>query len=215
MVISNYTIQSVKGGYDSNFTYIGTCHQTGAQFLVDAALPVEMVQPRVQDPAPALLITHTHGDHTGYLQEYLRLWPEARTFHFIAPTRPLIVPRSEPLNDGDTFKVGSLEIKAIHTPGHFPDSLCYWLDQVIFTGDTLFIGRTGRTVDPLSDTRDLYHSVFEKLLTLPPEIKIYPGHDYGHKPVLTLEENIRISPLLQASNEEDFIQRMAEFEATR
>ncbi len=215
MAASDYTIQSVKGGYDSNFTYIGTCNQTGTQFLVDAALPAERVRPYVQDPAPALLITHTHGDHTGYLQEYLRLWPEARTYHYVSPARPLTVPRSKPLNDWDTFKVGSLEIKAIHTPGHFPDSLCFLMENIIFTGDTLFIGRTGRTVDPLSNIRDLYHSVFEKLLTLPPGIKIYPGHDYGLKPVLTLEENIRISPLLQAKNEKDFIQRMAEFEASR
>ncbi|MFQ6613005.1 MAG: MBL fold metallo-hydrolase [Fidelibacterota bacterium] len=215
MTAAKYTIESVKGGYEDNFTYICTCNQTGAQFVVDAGLPAEVVRPHVHSPAPALLITHTHGDHTTYLQDYLALWPEAVTYHYHHPTRPLRANREQTLEDGEIFKIGELKLKALHTPGHFPDSLCFLMENILFTGDTLFVGRTGRTVDPLSNTRDLYHSVYEKLLPLPPETLIYPGHDYGSQPVITLGTNIQISPLLQAGDEEDFLRRMADFEATQ
>jgi glyoxylase-like metal-dependent hydrolase (beta-lactamase superfamily II) len=57
--------------------------------------------------------------------------------------------------------------------------------------------------------------VYNKLLTLPGNIRIYPGHDYGEKPTITLAENIKISPLLRAKNLKDFQQKMDEYERTR
>ena len=51
----------------------------------------------------------------------------------------------------------------MHTPGHFPDSICYKMENIIFTGDTLFVGRTGRTIGPNASTKDLYHSVYDKI----------------------------------------------------
>ena len=66
-------------------------------------------------------------------------------------------------------------------------------DVVVFPGivTTLFVGRTGRTVGIKSDTKDLYHSVFEKIMKLPKDTVLYPGHDYGKKMSITLEENIK------------------------
>ena len=62
---------------------------------------------------------------------------------------------------------------------------------------------------------DLYNSVYTKLLTLPIDTIIYPGHNYGSKPTMTIKENIKISNLLQASGKKDFIDRMKKFELTR
>ena len=89
------------------------------------------------------------------------------------------------------------------------------MDDVLFSGDTLFVGRTGRTVDKKSDPRELYKSVYNKILTLPEKITIYPGHDYGPRSSITIRENIKISPLLQAVDEDDFLIKMKEYEINR
>jgi glyoxylase-like metal-dependent hydrolase (beta-lactamase superfamily II) len=89
------------------------------------------------------------------------------------------------------------------------------LDSILFTGDTLFVGRTGRVISAKSDIAALYDSVYNKILTMDGNTRIYPGHDYGEEPTVTLKENIKISHLLQARNLKDFEQRMDEFENTR
>ena len=89
------------------------------------------------------------------------------------------------------------------------------MDDILFTGDTLFVGRTGRTISKGSDTRTLYRSVYDTIMELPDQTIIYPGHDYGKQPTISIDENVRISPLLQAKDEEDFITRMANYEANR
>ena len=103
----------------------------------------------------------------------------------------------------------------IFTPGHYLDSCCFLLEDKIFTGDTIFIGRTGRTISAGANIRQLYNSVYKKILTLPDNFTIYPGHDYGDKSSCTIKENIEISPLLRAKNEEDFILRMESYERNR
>ena len=120
-----------------------------------------------------------------------------------------------PVKHGDIVTVGQLSLEVLHTPGHYPDSVCYLLDEILFTGDTLFVGRTGRTVSSGSDTRQLYRSVYDKILDLPKNTIIYPGHDYGPKMTISIDENIAISPLLKAEDEDDFVQRMAEYEDER
>ena len=119
------------------------------------------------------------------------------------------------MKDGDIISVGQLSVEILHTPGHYPDSICYLLDEVLFTGDTLFVGRTGRTVGKASNVRKLYKSVYEKIFSLPSKTIIYPGHDYGPRTSISLEENIAISPLLNAKDEEDFIEKMKHYEKHR
>ena len=119
------------------------------------------------------------------------------------------------MSDNSIFELGSLEIKIIHTPGHYYDSVCFLVKNVIFTGDTLFIGRTGRTLSKGSNISDLYNSVYKKILNLSGDTIIYPGHNYGSKPTMTISENIKISDLLQASGEKDFIHKMKNYEQTR
>ena len=119
------------------------------------------------------------------------------------------------MKDNTTIKIGELEILCIHTPGHYFDSICYLVENVLFTGDTLFVGRTGRTISKGSSVDDLYKSVYNKLLKLPDDTYIYPGHDYGDVPSITLKENRKISDLLQAKNKEEFINKMVHYEKIR
>ena len=117
----------------------------------------------------------------------------------------------------ETVTLGSELITCIYTPGHFPDSMCYWnkISKTLFTGDTMFVGRTGRTVDKKSNIKDLYDSIYNKILILPEITTIYPGHHYGYTKKITLKLNRDLSPFFQCKNEKDFIQVMENYENNR
>ena len=215
MINTDFAIRSFKGGYDDNFQYILTCMQSRAQITIDAALPLEIVRPFINGAFVAILITHTHGDHIAFIDEYLEEFPELLIIIHESSAGRISAVNVHPTQDGEQIQIGRLNINVIHTPGHLPNSSCDKLENVIYTGDTLFVGRTGRTISQGSDTGELYHSVYNKLLTLPQKMIIYPGHDYGQSPTITMAKNIEISPLLQAANEQDFIERMAAFETSR
>lgn len=207
------TIESFCGGYDQNFVYLVTDTFTGQQCLIDAALPLSIISPSVTDTISSILITHSHSDHISYLAEISHKYPSTKIYsfsNFLQENSNLLSAR-----DNQIINFGRTTIKVLHTPGHFPDSVCFLINNSLFTGDTLFVGRTGRTISPGSNIKQLYQSVYSKLLTLPADTLIFPGHNYGSKPTITLEENIKISPLLQAVNEQDFIARMDHYEAHR
>ena len=213
---SNFSIQSFEGGYDKNYSYLLTCLEAISSIVVDASLELSRLQPFIKTRPAAILITHSHHDHIKHINEYVEAYPEIKVIgHPKSKLNNTPEINYLPMKDNSVFKLGGLEIKTIHTPGHYYDSVCFLVENVIFTGDTLFIGRTGRTLSKGSNISDLYNSVYEKLLTLPGSTIIYPGHNYGSKPTMTMNENIKISNLLQASGEKDFINRMKNYEKTR
>lgn len=89
------------------------------------------------------------------------------------------------VEEGDTIKLGELELKVIHTPGHTLDSICILVDNKLLTGDTLFVGKIGGT-DTNKATMAEYDSLFNKLMKLDNNIEVYPGHDYGITPTSTI-----------------------------
>jgi glyoxylase-like metal-dependent hydrolase (beta-lactamase superfamily II) len=104
------------------------------------------------------------------------------------------------LQDGDVLEVGELRAEVIHTPGHTPGSVCFLIAGNLFTGDTLFVGAAGRT-DLIGGSLDtLLESIETRLLVLPRETVIHPGHDYGETPTSTIgremEENIYITDFM-------------------
>ena len=207
-------IWTFEGGYDKNFTYLIAGDDGPDAAIVDAAVPFTQIKQLIeieQLSVKYLLITHTHGDHTAYTREYLSELDDIQTALFGGGSYADALS----LSDGETLSVGQLKINVIHTPGHYPDSVCFLTEECLFTGDTLFVGRTGRTISTQSDSRQLYRSVYEKLLTLSGKTVIYPGHNYSHQPTITLKENIATSPLLQAESEDDFVDRMAHYERSR
>ena len=80
------------------------------------------------------------------------------------------------LSDGDELALGSPRIKVIHTPGHTPGGVCFLVNDVLFTGDTLFAGSVGRTDFPGGSTETLMRSIHERILTLDGNIRVLPGH---------------------------------------
>jgi glyoxylase-like metal-dependent hydrolase (beta-lactamase superfamily II) len=113
------------------------------------------------------------------------------------------------LSNGMEIKLGKLIVTALNTPGHTPGSTCYLVrspnDPIghLFTGDTLFQGNCGRCDLPGGDSKALFKSLME-LRSLDPVTKVYPGHDYGIKPVTTIGFEKEHNPTMQAAGFREF-----------
>ena len=208
-------IWTFEGGFDENLTYLFSDGPSPDTAIVDAAVPLSALQSTIDENGLSpvkLLVTHTHFDHTAHLDEYAAAFPKTEVCVMNGSGQ---WSNDRSLADGDTIKVGNLTVTALHTPGHTQDSACFLVEDALFSGDTIFVGRTGRTIAAGSDTRQLYRAISEKLLSLPVETVIYPGHDYGPVQKISLKENIEMSPLLQATDEDDFVRRMDDYEKSR
>ena len=212
---SDFSIRTLIGGYDNNLTYILTCNRTRKQIIVDASVEWKSISPYINSQSTTLIITHTHKDHIAYLKEFLVAQPNLKIIGHQISKKQFSNYNFHIVKDSQSFQIGEININVIYTPGHYPDSICYLIRNVLFTGDTLFVGRTGRVLSPESNILDLYNSVYNRLLTLPKNIRIYPGHDYGEKKSITIGGNIKISPLLQAQSFEHFKNKMKEYEQKR
>lgn len=95
-------------------------------------------------------------------------------------------PADRIVKDGDSIQVGNLALQVLHTPGHSPGAICIYVDGVVFTGDTLFVGGVGRTDLPGGSWPIMLRSIQTKLLTLPDETVVLPGHNYGATPTSTI-----------------------------
>lgn len=114
------------------------------------------------------------------------------------------------LKDGDTVQFGAETIFALSTPGHTPGCTSYlWRDR-LFTGDALLIGTCGRTDFQGGDAGMLYDSITHKIWTLPGETLIYPGHDYQHKHVSSVEQERETNQRLTGKSRDEFIAIMSE-----
>jgi hydroxyacylglutathione hydrolase len=102
-------------------------------------------------------------------------------------------PADRLLEEGDVIDVGELSFKVIHTPGHSRGSISILGEDVVFTGDTLFAGSIGRTDFPGSSTEMIIHSIRNKLMKLPDDMKVYPGHG----PSSTIGQEKRSNPFVR------------------
>jgi len=83
------------------------------------------------------------------------------------------------VKDGQVLEVGNLQVKVFHTPGHTPGGICLLIEDNLFTGDTLFMGHVGRTDFPGGNQQEMVDSI-KKLMQLPDQTKVYPGHNYDY-----------------------------------
>jgi glyoxylase-like metal-dependent hydrolase (beta-lactamase superfamily II) len=158
-----------------NNGYILSCKETGEAVIIDAPAEPEKLLREVGDVnVKAIIITHRHGDHTASLQEMKSHTGAPVAAHpEDAPALPL--PPEIQLQDGETYNVGNVGLTAIHTPGHTPGALCLLTGNHLFSGDTLFPGGPGRTATPEA-FRQVKNSVETKLMPLPDDTQVYPGH---------------------------------------
>jgi len=113
------------------------------------------------------------------------------------------------VKDNDRIYIDDLSIKSIYTPGHTSESYSFLLNNCLFSGDTLLINGTGRTDFQNGSSKDSYHSIFDKLLKLPEDTLLYPGHDYNGKKVSTIGNEKKFNPRLQVKNVDEYIEIMS------
>ena len=148
--------------------------------------------------------THTHADHFSAARQISEDLGVPAVMH-----RSSSAPYADlRLDDGDMLIVGDLRLKAIHTPGHTSDAMCLLVEDRLFTGDTLLIGGTGRTDLPTGDPDALYDSLFGRILTLDPELKVFPAHDYKGRQSSTIGREIAENPRLQKRDRAEFVDMM-------
>jgi glyoxylase-like metal-dependent hydrolase (beta-lactamase superfamily II) len=106
-------------------------------------------------------------------------------------------PADMTVKEGDTILVGKVGLKVIHTPGHSPGGMSLYVDGMVFTGDSLFVGSVGRTDFPGSSWEELETSIRKKLYVLPGDTIVYPGHNYGPRPSSTIQYEKRNNPFVR------------------
>lgn len=138
-----------------------------------------------------ILLTHSHWDHFADADS-LKKATKAPLFVHFSDAKNVEHPGSDQipfffavhpvkpdhfLKGGETLEVGTLKLEVIHTPGHSPGGVCFYLQsqKVLFSGDTLFRGSIGNLQLPTAQPTQMWHSL-EKLAQLPPETRVIPGH---------------------------------------
>ncbi len=133
-----------------------------------------------------LIDTHTHADHFSATRELAHRLEVPVVMHRSSPA-PFVDLR---LEGGELLVVGRLRLQSLHTPGHTPDSMCLWVEDRLFTGDTLLIGATGRTDLPGGDAEALYETLFHGVLKLDPALKVFPAHEYKGRSHSTIGQEL-------------------------
>ncbi len=151
-----------------------------------------------------LVDTHTHADHFSATRQLAGKLDAPVVMHRASPA-PFVDLR---LEGGDLLVVGRLRLQSLHTPGHTSDSMCLSVEDRVFTGDTLLIGATGRTDLPSGDAGALYESLFEGVLKLAPELKVFPAHEYKGRTHSTIAQELAENPRLQKTERGAFIEMM-------
>jgi glyoxylase-like metal-dependent hydrolase (beta-lactamase superfamily II) len=164
----------VASPYDNN-AYVVVCQVTGASVMIDTPRYVDRVlEEAVGTELVATVITHGHFDHIeGFKVFTSRSQAPIGIHKNDAPKLPS--PPSFYIDDGDSIPFGELALEVMHTPGHTPGGICLRIGKHLFSGDTLFPGGPGKTGSP-RDFREILNSIEHRLLPLPEETMVYPGH---------------------------------------
>jgi glyoxylase-like metal-dependent hydrolase (beta-lactamase superfamily II) len=207
-------IEQIAVGQMAVFCYLVGCEESRLAAAIDPAGDTERILAllKEKDLQLAYIInTHGHADHTCGNQALVARTGAKTVMHAVdddfftsAAGRRLseafglcsAAAADIRVNDGDRLPLGRLSLEFIHTPGHTPGAVCVRVGNNLFTGDTLFVGAVGRTDLPGGSFEELLRSIAEKLLPLPPDTVVWPGHDYGDRPSSTLAEEMETNPYI-------------------
>jgi len=155
--------------------------------------------------------THIHADHISGLNELYKK-TNCVTVMGDKSLSEIVTLR---VKDNDKIKIENIELTSIYTPGHTSCSYSFLMNDRIFTGDTLLINGTGRTDFQNGDPVAQYHSLFDRILNLPEETLVFPGHDYNGEKLCTIGRQKRNNPRLQVENVEEYVNIMKNLKLDR
>ena len=182
-----------------NFVYLIGDRESGEAVVIDPAYDPQGILDVLADDGMTLsgaLATHFHPDHVGgdmmghSITGVAELLELASVPVHVQQDEADLVTKVTGVGDdhlvqhssGDTVSVGAVDIELIHTPGHTPGSQCFFVDNCLVAGDTLFLDGCGRTDLPGGDPAALYESLTQKLARVPDDATLYPGHLYSPQP---------------------------------
>jgi hydroxyacylglutathione hydrolase len=173
----NVIVKQLRVGTMDVFTYILGCEATREALVIDPGGEGERIAEEARREGlqiKYILNTHGHWDHT-IGNDRLKLLTGAsivRHEQEVGPDADILLVDEKP------FQLGEIVLTVFHTPGHTPGGVCLYAEGQLFTGDTLFVGDSGRTDLPGGHRPTLGASI-RRLMDLPDETIVWPGHDYG------------------------------------
>ena len=210
-------IEKFKGGYDKNFSYLIWCEKTKYAAIIDPSVESTKIIEKIQNLQlflSKIIITHTHKDHYQNLTDFIYYYPDIEVFCHEKSTNIFKKYNVKSITNNEIIAIGEILLISLFTPGHYYDSICFWnkKNKILFTGDTMFVGRTGRVKSSSSDITKLYNSIYEVLLKLPSDTMILPGHHYGYKESISIKENKANYSFFQCESLNEFMKVMKKFE---
>ncbi len=214
-------IKSFELGNMDNFVHLAYDIASKRAAVFDPAWDVSAIINFVKAQGLTLtdiLLTHSHYDHINGLSLIRDAYPEAK-IHLSAVEAAFWgnSPKTAILHqDNDVIALGETAIKVLFTPGHTPGSVCYYFDEKLVTGDSLFIYGCGRCDLPGGDAAQLFDSLKDLVARVSPETEVYGGHDYGVEKVTTLAAQVAGNPFLHCADSAAFVHyRMVEHDQIR
>ena len=197
-------LKQLQVGHMAVFAYIISDMESGEGIVVDPGANIDGILSEARNNRvniKYIINTHGHVDHIAGNAELKEKTGAKIIIHEgdadMMISHPFVIMRmfrakpSPPadvrVNDGDTIEVGSVKLDVIHTPGHSPGSISLYTEGYVLTGDTLLVESVGST-ELIGGSREaLYSSIREKLLTLPDDTIILPGHNIGRNSTSTIQ----------------------------
>ncbi len=199
-------VKQLRVGSMANFTYVVWDEKSKSAAVIDPSWELEKVIDIIKKNylrVEYIINTHTHFDHVLGNEQLKAIYKDAK----IVMHKNAKLSKDIEVDDNSTIELGSIKMRVIHTPGHSKDSICLHAENILFTGDTLFVGSCGRVDLEGGSAEELYHSL-KRLSTLDDGTIVYPGHDYGSERYSTIRSEKEKNPAMLPKSLEEFIEIM-------
>jgi len=200
-------IEQFLVGEMANFTYLLIDEINNSCIIVDPSWDLDTIFEYIKKnnlQIKFIINTHSHFDHTLGNEQVVQVTGAKIMQHRNSPLH-----KDKILEDGDRIEFGSSIIDVIYTPGHTKDSICLIVDnEIILTGDTIFVGSCGRLDLPGGSASEMFDSIYGKLSNLDEKLIVYPGHHYGSKKTSSMRDEKQNNFVFKFRSKEEFLSFM-------